>query len=231
MPAMTIFAMSIRYLRNHLLKRLEKEEPWAGISSSRLTLALEPESASVWYTNATDKTRTLLSKAWTQYMVIDLGVYAEAEKGNRSTDEIIASLGRSQKTKFEGNKFHVNSSVIKEFFDPTVTHLISNVEAIVAEPRMKNVKTILLAGVFSESEIIYDAFKKQLKKTHNIIRPSEASLAVLKDAVMFGHMPNTIKSKIMSFTYGVAALENPDYSTNSASKWLLETREKLSTTS
>jgi hypothetical protein len=154
-------------------------------------------------------------------------VYAEAEKGNRSTDEIIASLGRSQKTKFEGNKFHVNSSVIKEFFDPTVTHLISNVEAIVAEPRMKNVKTILLAGAFSESEIIYDAFQKQFKKTHNIIRPSEASLAVLKGAVMFGHMPNTIKLKIMSFTYGLAVLENPDYSTHSASKMVVRNKREI----
>lgn len=103
MRAMTIFGMSIRYLRNHLLEALNLKTTgieesdifyiitvpaiWdnsakqfmreaaieAGIDSSRLKLALEPEVASLWCQTITDGAKASLSGTGTTYMVVDLG--------------------------------------------------------------------------------------------------------------------------------------------------------------
>lgn len=103
MPARTIFTMSIRYLRTHFrnalnLQMVGVEESdikyvltvpaiWndnakqfmreaaveAGIVDSRLKLCLEPEAASVWCQILKIDVKANLSKAGTQYMVVDLG--------------------------------------------------------------------------------------------------------------------------------------------------------------
>ncbi|XP_052816567.1 heat shock 70 kDa protein 12B-like isoform X2 [Mya arenaria] len=103
MPAMTIFEMSIRYLRDHLVAELKKQVGgisesdvlyvitvpaiWtdaakqfmrevavnAGIDSDRIKLALEPEAASIWCQQINTSLKTDLSKTGSQYMVVDLG--------------------------------------------------------------------------------------------------------------------------------------------------------------
>ncbi|XP_060583162.1 heat shock 70 kDa protein 12B-like [Ruditapes philippinarum] len=323
MPAMTIFGMSIRYLRNHLLKRLEKEEPWikesdikyvltvpaiwkenakqfmrkaaveAGIQSSNLKLALEPEAASIWCQIATDEARTMLSKAGTQYMVIDLGgsfvdisvhekqidgSVKEIHKpsggsfggtqiddnflqwltklfgkstmenfksenmlnyknllrdieikkklmrpdnksiafyfGNRllqlykenediPIEEKAAALGLKHKLKLYSDKLTVDASVIKEWFDSPIREMISHVKDILAESNMKNVKIILLVGEFSESDIVYETMRENFQKPFTIIRPPEASLAILKGAVSIGHPPATIGCRIITYKRGL----------------------------
>jgi hypothetical protein len=62
---MTIFAMSIRYLRNHLLKRLEKEEPWVKESDIKYILTVP----AIWKENA----KQFMREAAVE--VIDLHVY------------------------------------------------------------------------------------------------------------------------------------------------------------
>lgn len=103
MPAMTIFSMSIRFLREHFLKMLNNqtcgiEETeiqyvitvpaiWndnakqfmrevavqAGIDTRRLTIALEPEAASIWCQTVKTEAKGALSGPGTKYMVVDLG--------------------------------------------------------------------------------------------------------------------------------------------------------------
>ncbi|WAR11765.1 HS12B-like protein [Mya arenaria] len=103
MPAMTIFEMSIRYLRDHLVDALKKQVDgihesdilyvltvpsiWndaarqfmheaavmAGLASDRIKLALEPEAASVWCQHISSSFNADISKPGTQYMVVDLG--------------------------------------------------------------------------------------------------------------------------------------------------------------
>ncbi|XP_052816550.1 heat shock 70 kDa protein 12A-like isoform X2 [Mya arenaria] len=103
MSAMTIFEMSIRYLRDHLINALTrhvgeiKESDilyvitvpaiWndaakefmrkaalrAGLDNDRIKLALEPEAASIWCQHIDISLKTDLSKTGSQYMVVDLG--------------------------------------------------------------------------------------------------------------------------------------------------------------
>ncbi|XP_052803344.1 heat shock 70 kDa protein 12B-like [Mya arenaria] len=103
MPALPVFAMSIRYLRNHFLEAVEKQTAgveetdiqyvltvpaiWddsakqfmreaaieAGIDSRRLKLAYEPEAASIWCQIVTSDAKASLDRPGVQYMVVDLG--------------------------------------------------------------------------------------------------------------------------------------------------------------
>ncbi|XP_045182072.2 heat shock 70 kDa protein 12A-like [Mercenaria mercenaria] len=103
MPAMTIFSMSIRYLKDHFLEQLNKQTTgveetdiqyvitvpaiWddiakqfmreaaeqADIDKDRLKLALEPEAASIWCQLVTTEAKGALSGSGTKYMVVDLG--------------------------------------------------------------------------------------------------------------------------------------------------------------
>ncbi|XP_052781208.1 heat shock 70 kDa protein 12B-like isoform X1 [Mya arenaria] len=101
--ALPIFAMAIKFLHEHLLKAVENQTDilleeeisyvitvpaiWddnakelmrtaaeeAGLDGTRVTLALEPEAASIWCETLDVDTRAALAGAGTQYMVIDLG--------------------------------------------------------------------------------------------------------------------------------------------------------------
>lgn len=103
MKAMTIFALSIRYLRDHLLEELKKQRGsieetdifyvltipaiWddsakqfmretaieAEIDTNRLKLALEPEAASIWCQRENEEIRITLAQPVIKYMVVDLG--------------------------------------------------------------------------------------------------------------------------------------------------------------
>ncbi|XP_045170338.2 heat shock 70 kDa protein 12B-like [Mercenaria mercenaria] len=103
MPAMTIFSMSIRYLKDHLIEAVTSQTSgveetdlqyvltvpaiWndnakqfmreaaveAGMDESRLKLCLEPESASVWCQIISTDAKAALFKSGTRYMVVDLG--------------------------------------------------------------------------------------------------------------------------------------------------------------
>ncbi|XP_060603676.1 heat shock 70 kDa protein 12B-like [Ruditapes philippinarum] len=102
MPAMEIFSMAIRFLRNHLLTAINKQTVglnekdiqyvvtvpaiWndnakqfmreaaimAGLDSTRLKLSLEPEAASIWCQMVSTDLKKSVSDVGCQYMVVDL---------------------------------------------------------------------------------------------------------------------------------------------------------------
>ncbi|XP_060596205.1 heat shock 70 kDa protein 12B-like [Ruditapes philippinarum] len=103
MPALTIFTMSIKFLKEHFTDALNKQKTgiedkdiqyvitvpaiWndnakqfmreaaekAGIEKAHLKLSFEPEAASIWCQTITTDVQETWSKAGRQYMVIDLG--------------------------------------------------------------------------------------------------------------------------------------------------------------
>ncbi|XP_045189727.2 heat shock 70 kDa protein 12A-like [Mercenaria mercenaria] len=103
MSALTIFSMSMRYLREHLLNAINSQTNgvletdikyvitvpaiWsdmakyftreaaimAGFDTKRLQLALEPEAASIWCQTDSDEGKAAVSGFETKYAVVDLG--------------------------------------------------------------------------------------------------------------------------------------------------------------
>ncbi|VDI61860.1 Hypothetical predicted protein [Mytilus galloprovincialis] len=60
-----------------------------------------------------------------------------------------------------------------------------------------------MAGGFSEADTLQHAIKKQFQSLELFI-PLDGSLSVLKGAVIYGHNPEVVSSRVCNYTYGVA---------------------------
>ncbi|XP_060595104.1 heat shock 70 kDa protein 12B-like, partial [Ruditapes philippinarum] len=164
-------------------------------------------------------------------ITFNVGLYRLLEFYKRNEDmpieEKIAALGLEHKLKLYPDKLSVDASIIRKWFESPVRMIISHVKDILAESNMKNVKTILLVGGFGESDIVYEAMKTNFENTHTIIRPHEASLAVLKGAVRFGHIPDIIRYRIMTATYGINVMNNFDKGKHPVSKKIIRNNREM----
>ncbi|XP_062582421.1 heat shock 70 kDa protein 12A-like [Saccostrea cucullata] len=110
---------------------------------------------------------------------------------------------RSVGSKVERDKININVETMKSFFDPSIHEIIEHMQKVVDNPKTKGISIILLVGGSAESIYI----QTEIKKSFNSVRfvmPPEAGLSVVKGAVIFGHDPSLIKSRILRFTYGMS---------------------------
>ncbi|KAK3588040.1 hypothetical protein CHS0354_012086 [Potamilus streckersoni] len=139
----------------------------------------------------------------------------ELENSGRTLEKNISGTIYEGKVKQRRDKMHIEGSVISALFDDVKKNIIQQMkEVLIQHPK---VNTILMVGGFSESDIIKQAVQKafDLKK---VIIPSEARLAVVKGAVMYGHNPSVIISRSLPYTYGVSVAVGFDDSKHPRSK-------------
>ncbi|KAK3103974.1 hypothetical protein FSP39_023365 [Pinctada imbricata] len=74
----------------------------------------------------------------------------------------------------------------------------------------KKVSAIILVGGMSQLQPFVNEMKKQCKVP--VYVPTDAGIAVLKGAVIFGHNKNVIKSRVCKYTYGVRTMRKFDSS-------------------
>jgi molecular chaperone DnaK (HSP70) len=70
---------------------------------------------------------------------------------------------------------------------------------------------------FSESSVIQDGIKRAFSDKQIII-PPESGIVVLKGAVIYGHKPDIIASRVVKYTYGISSTETYDPSMHDKSK-------------
>lgn len=99
------------------------------------------------------------------------------------------------------DKLHINAETMKQFFDPPIRKLIQHMKSILDDPQTNGIAMILLVGGSADSAIIQSEVEKAFESVKLVV-PPEAGLAVLKGAVIFGHSPTIIMSRILRFTYG-----------------------------
>lgn len=127
--------------------------------------------------------------------------------------ECLETLGRDFTTLIGSSKFkdqiivkrdkmRIKLTLFETFFQPPCSGIIKHMEQLFQSPNVRDVKKILMVGGFSESWILQECIQKAFPD-RQVIVPKEASLAVLRGAVMFGFFPNTITSRIAKYTYGV----------------------------
>lgn len=90
----------------------------------------------------------------------------------------------------------------ENFFSPTTNELIDHLSKMFTDELDSDVKTMLFVGGFSECELVRERLKRHFGNTKRLVFPCEASLAVLKGAVYFGHCKDMISSRVARFTYG-----------------------------
>lgn len=99
-------------------------------------------------------------------------------------------------------KLRVDTSVLVELFQKPVMNIVEHVKKLMSDELLKDCKAVVLVGGFSESPVLQNAVKQNLKNVKVVI-PHEAGLAVLKGAAIFGFCPRVITERVCKYTYGI----------------------------
>ncbi|XP_053389262.1 heat shock 70 kDa protein 12A-like [Mercenaria mercenaria] len=116
--------------------------------------------------------------------------------------EAIDGSTYSGKISWVGDKMRIEAQIFKNLFKPCTDKIVDHIKDLLKQPDVQGTNIFLMVGGFSESVMLQDAIMKALPKGKVII-PAEAGLTVLKGAVIFGHRPVAITSRVSKYTYGI----------------------------
>ncbi|XP_053373620.1 heat shock 70 kDa protein 12B-like [Mercenaria mercenaria] len=137
------------------------------------------------------------------------------------TDEsFAASLPRSNfstSVKKRRDRLHIDNEIFLRMFKMSKDNLVTFVENLLRKPELRNVKTLMMVGGFSEADIMKNAVKSAFPN-RQVIVPEQAGLAVVKGAVMYGHNTDSISSRKLPYTYGISTAVPFDESRHPSSK-------------
>lgn len=103
------------------------------------------------------------------------------------------------------DRLHIKSSIFIGFFRETIQNIISHLEKVLDDRNCGVVPpAMVMVGGFSESPIVTNAIRDHPSFSNiKVIVPTEARLAVLKGAVLYGHNPNVVISRKAKYSYGI----------------------------
>jgi hypothetical protein len=108
---------------------------------------------------------------------------------------------------FQEREFMFNSELIrKNLFQETCKIIYGTIKKVLDEPEASGLKTVVLVGGFAESPIVVENIRKMIANDFQgtkVVVPSSPFKAVLNGAVLFGHDPLIIRSRISRETYGI----------------------------
>ncbi|XP_053373616.1 heat shock 70 kDa protein 12A-like [Mercenaria mercenaria] len=111
---------------------------------------------------------------------------------------------KSNKVQKKRGRLIIDQDIFHEMFMKSIDSLTEHLEAICRRHDMAEVKTLILVGGYSECDVLKQSIKDTFTDKHVII-PEEASSAVVKGAVLFGHNPDIIDSRRAPCTYGISS--------------------------
>lgn len=125
-----------------------------------------------------------------------------AKKCAKDSVEHCLEKSKYPEVKFSKQKLQMPAETFRKLFQPTVDGIVNLMDEILSEKSLRDVDTVLMVGGFAECELVQKAIRNKFPKKR-IIVPEEAGLAVLKGAVLFGHMPKTVSARVARYTYGI----------------------------
>lgn len=120
---------------------------------------------------------------------------------NETLKSMIESSPFAEDISLRGDKLRIDADVMKSLYNKTIDSIIELIHETLQHPAAKKVTLLLLVGGFAECPLIQARMMKEFSSIRVVI-PDEAGLSVLKGAVLFGHKPDYIISRVMRFTYG-----------------------------
>ena len=116
-----------------------------------------------------------------------------SEHTNVSLRRIIQSSEYGGQVKFLGDRMRVDSNLIKSLFERSIGKAIHNIGQVLERSDDKEVNTMICVGNIAKSDLFQHAVKTKYPEKQ-IITPSEAIVAAVKGAVLFGHKPIVVSS-------------------------------------
>ena len=119
----------------------------------------------------------------------------------------IAETRYSTQISLSGDKIRIDCELMRGLFTKSITTTVAHVKSILRDSRARDTSAILMVGGFSDSLMLQEAIKKEFSNLLIII-PREASSAIMRGAVIFGHNPAAISERVLKKTYGVRIKAN-----------------------
>ena len=125
-------------------------------------------------------------------ITLPLSLILLVKKHHKTFEKAVAESCHKRNVEYRKEKLHISSETFRDLFKPTIDSLISLIGKLLDNPKLSDLRTILMVGGFSECELVQDAIRTKTGSSIKLIIPEEAGLAVLKGAVLFGHVPDFI---------------------------------------
>ncbi|KAK3580158.1 hypothetical protein CHS0354_030273 [Potamilus streckersoni] len=109
------------------------------------------------------------------------------------------------KVNISSNKLNFDASLLVEFFQEPVSGILKKARNVYQKSSCgMRIDAIILVGGFAQSDLVTTRVRDGLSDLRiPVVRPHSPELAVLKGAVLFGHNPNIMTSRVLRLTYGV----------------------------
>lgn len=126
-------------------------------------------------------------------------------------ESVIKASPYKKRMELRYDKLRIKVDLIKNLFAQASEKIIQLIADASVDNKRNGAGILLLVGGFSECKAIQENIKASFPQKRVIV-PEDAELAVLKGAVLFGHKPEYILSRIVRYTYGILMVYpfNPD---------------------
>ncbi|XP_060566335.1 heat shock 70 kDa protein 12A-like [Ruditapes philippinarum] len=101
-----------------------------------------------------------------------------------------------------GDKLRLDCDIIYGVFEKSIKSINDHLHKLFENPEVAICDAILMVGGYSESPLLQESIKENFS-SKKIIVPTDAGLAVLKGAVIYGHNPTLIAQRVCKYTYGI----------------------------
>lgn len=129
------------------------------------------------------------------------------ENSNLSFNDALSRSKYSDNIRWVGGKLKIDADVVKGFFDEPIKEIVNHVGMLLK--KVGKIDMIMMVGGFSDCPLVDKAIHDNFPGIP-ILNPKDAVLAVLKGAVIFGHKPMAIVSRVTRYTYGYESWPNFD---------------------
>ena len=103
---------------------------------------------------------------------------------------------------FSNGALIIYQSAVKAMFKPAIDSIIAHIQDLMGNVKLHPCKYFFLVGGFGECVFLQEAIKERFCGQVDILIPNEAQMSVIKGAVLFGHNPKEISTRIAPRTYG-----------------------------
>ncbi|XP_052791959.1 heat shock 70 kDa protein 12A-like [Mya arenaria] len=140
-------------------------------------------------------------------------IYGEHE----SIDDVLQKAGCSEDIKIKQGKMRILKDKGQWIFDETIDQVIERTQSLLNA--LEDVDYIVLVGGFSESKYLRTRMKAEFGD--KVVEPTEPRTAVMRGAVLFGHNPAAIQTRVSKYTYGIATMKHFEPGLHSEQKRIL----------
>ena len=113
---------------------------------------------------------------------------------------------------FGNGSLIIKPDAVARLFDPVMQNIVSHIRKLLQNKKLSGIDFFLLVGGFAECGFLQKAIKENFGHKGKLLVPFEAQMSVIKGAIIFGHKPTDIKSRVAKMSYGNSYLTNFDSS-------------------